>query len=310
MAALIYFLVFALTLLITYQIKQHTLAKGLLDIPNDRSSHTIPTPRGGGLAVVIVAFISLLLIHALSDIDNSIFYTLSSLILLLSIVGWYDDKLSISAKIRFAIQFLVASIAIGFIGSINYINFGIASLNIAYISIPFTLLFIVYFINMYNFMDGIDGIITSHSVISGLFLAIWFYFLQEKSLATFCLVLSAANLGFLYWNFSPAKIFFGDVGSTTMGGVFAVLGVYLFVEHDISIVMFIGLFILFIVDTISTIFRRALRGEKIWQAHREHLYQKLSRYTQSHALVSGFTCMTSILIGLFLTYLFWQMYLI
>jgi UDP-N-acetylmuramyl pentapeptide phosphotransferase/UDP-N-acetylglucosamine-1-phosphate transferase len=205
---------FLISLFLVFIIKQN-FSKQLLDIPNERSSHVNPTPRGGGLGFVITFIIGIIIVNLLpiSSIKSDIFLPL--ILLPLTIIGFLDDRYNLPSILRYGVQFSVAIFAViryGIFPMSWLTNLGIAGTIVA------TLLTIIGFtalINFYNFMDGLDGIVAGVCVLQFSFLAI--YFNQYE-----WLILVFALLGFLYWNWSPAKIFMGDVGSTFLGGAITV----------------------------------------------------------------------------------------
>ena len=250
---------------------------GLIDIPNSRSSHSIPTPRGGGIALVIaVMAVTWQLLH------ESGFQLLGvGLILVplaaLAIVGWFDDKSHMPIAVRFPIH-LFCAIGIGFL--INQLHPLPGFLNLLWIA--WWMFWTVGSINIVNFMDGIDGMVGSQGVVYGMFL---FSLAQPGSTSgRYGVILAAACLGFLLWNWAPAKVFLGDVGSGPLGFLF-VLGGALALESAPASLVFLPLFPLFL-DALITLVRRARRGEKLTAAHRGHLYQRLANGGSGHAIVA------------------------
>lgn len=304
--SLFYPVVFLLALVITALVRRMALKNNFMDIPNERSSHQIPVPQGGGIAIVLLSVIGVIALYASKILTPNLALPLLSALVLLAINGWMDDKYHLSVKIRLAVQVLVAVISLHYIGAIYNIGFDISFRIIAF---ALAAVWVIGFVNMYNFMDGIDGIIGLQAVISGLVIAFWAYLLNDIGVFAFALVVSASSLGFLVLNFSPAKIFCGDVGSTALGGVFAILGLYLHNAHGISIILFAGLFAFFIIDTAYTFIKRALRGEMVWLPHREHLYQQLSRKYNSHAKVTLGVAAGNIVISAGCTYYLWLNYI-
>ena len=283
---------FTISLIITFIIKQR-FSQQLLDIPNERSSHTQPTPRGGGLGFIIAfAITSSVYIITNSSLEEFIFLWL--VLVSLSIIGIIDDNQDVPAAIRYLVQLLAASIAIFhfhpfiFPGLDNLGIFG----NI--IAIALTVIGFTAMINFYNFMDGLDGIVGGCSAVQLGFLAIYF----NQPLLW---LLVAAILGFLWWNWSPAKIFMGDAGSTVLG---ATVAIALLNNHTDMIHAWSAVAIIFplIADAIYTLVRRILKGENIFQAHRSHIYQRLQQSGWSHSQVASTYICLNIVIGVSVYY--------
>jgi Fuc2NAc and GlcNAc transferase len=281
---------FLLTYLGVELFRRWSLKKNILDLPNERSSHTQPTPRGGGLVFVIIVLLFTFL--GLNDFGLLPYFISAFLIV---IISWLDDIKHIPSGIRLLIHSLVAILIINFYG---YFEF-----QIGYLGIILTFLWIVWMINAYNFMDGIDGIAGIQAVTASIaWFVISFYSSSQSGVIYSSIVLSSV-LGFLIHNWSPAKIFMGDVGSAFLGFHFAVFPLIIFKEYQNDKYVFDYLFFasvvfvwLFVFDTIYTFFRRLLNREKVWQAHRSHLYQRLVISGFSHQFVTLFYGIMSVLL--------------
>lgn len=251
---------------------------GLMDVPNHRSSHSIPTPRGGGLGLVFAMLATLA--YALYQIAGPLKIHMGIVILstaVLAWVGWLDDRGSMPVRFRLPVH-IVCGITILILVNTAAPLQGFANF--------FWLLWWVFWtvasINIVNFMDGIDGIIGLQGVIYGIFL----YALPgaDPLPSIFGLILAAACAGLLLWNWAPAKIFMGDVGSGPLGMSF-VIGGALAVRTAPAPLVFLPLFPLFI-DALITLIRRLRRGENLVEAHRSHLYQRIATTKGRHAIVS------------------------
>ncbi len=245
------------------------------DVPNERSSHTQLTPRGGGIAIML-AFLLALIFSAQLPVDTRSFSGYLLAAFLIAAISLYDDFKRLSFKIKLA-GFLLAMLLA--IGSGNVIAPGLGWWLL-------TLLWMMGLTNACNFMDGLDGLVASTAVIAALFLAGIAFIQGSHSVYWMALSLAAATAGFLFYNWSPAKIFMGDVGSTFIGFTFAVLAVANYNEAQISYLVLPLLFFHFIYDTAFTFFRRLLKGENVFTAHRSHLYQLLNRSGFSHQRVT------------------------
>ena len=264
------FISFSISLLAVALIKQR-FGQQLLDIPNDRSSHTQPTPRGGGLGFIIAFAIT----SAIAPFPFPL--SLWLVLLPLTIIGILDDRQGVPAALRYLVQLGAASIAIFYFGSFPFpgSSFGIAGQISA---IALSIIGITAFINFYNFMDGLDGLVASTTAVQLGFLALY---LHQPVLW----LLVAALLGFLRWNWSPAQIFMGDAGSTVLGATVAIA----LLNSSDPVRAWSALAITFplVIDAVYTLCRRLLRQENIFQAHRTHLYQRLQQSGWSHEQVAS-----------------------
>lgn len=258
-----------------------------LDIPNERSSHTQPTPRGGGLAIVIVALVGswLALPFVCSSVTTWQWLAFSTGALLIVSISWLDDLLSLSTRVRFAVHLVGAVLAVLAFGAWKEIVLpGMGSFSLDWIGWPLTLLWIVGLTNAYNFMDGIDGIAGGQAIVAGAGWAIIGIIGSNPLLCIIGILLAASCLGFLGHNWPPAKIFMGDVGSAFLGYTFAVLPVI--AARGNARFMLIGILFVwpFVFDTAFTFVRRLIKRENVFTAHRSHLYQRL--------VISGFSHQT------------------
>jgi len=277
---MIYTILLILSFTLTYLIKNYMIKKSLVATINERSSHTVPTPHGGGIAIAITWFVGLVYLNYNNQIDETLFYALI-IGIVISIVSYFDDMYDLSPKLRMIVQSLVAFGGIYALGGFESLALGFVSISNPIITNIFAFLLIVWFINLYNFLDGINGYAGSEA----LFLAIAGFILFGGS---HFVVLGVAVLGFLYWNFNNAKIFMGDVGSPLLGYNVSIFTLYYANQEPSNLWIWIILFGLFLFDATLTIVRRKLNGEKITQAHKKHGYQRLNQSGWSHLKVSLF----------------------
>lgn len=285
---MIFFILFLTSLFLTIVIKKIAIAKSLVDIPNDRSSHTVPTPHGGGIAIALTWFIGITYLF-FTDSVNAVLYSSLMLGLLISFVSYIDDLYNLSAKSRLLAQTLTALIGLYFLGGLNKIDLFFFVIDNSVITNIFAFFTIVWFINLYNFLDGIDGYAGSEAV----FLAIAGFMLFGGD---HFLVLAAAVLGFLVWNWHKAKIFMGDVGSTLLGYNVAVFTIYYANQESSNLWIWIILFGLFWFDATITLFRRYKNGEQLSQAHKKHAYQRLVQSGWAHDKVVIFSIFANIML--------------
>lgn len=302
-----FFFIIALivSVLLTTLIKKYALKKQILDIPNHRSSHSVPTPRGGGLAIAIVWYAALLVFFVLGKIETRLFWALLSG-MILSIVSFVDDIKSLSPKIRMGTQFITAILALYAIGGSHFIDLGFIQFDNIYILTLLSVPFIIWFINLFNFLDGIDGYLGMEGVF--IFTALWLFTRNDV-----LLILVAAILGFLVFNWpaQKAKIFCGDVGSTLIGFNVAIFAIYFQSTSELSIFIPLILSSLFWFDATLTLFKRWRNGEKLSEAHRKHAYQRIVQYGFSHAKVVYLALLVNVfLLGISGITFYYQKYLL
>ncbi len=266
MAALLSFVIAFFSVLFLVKVKQFHFA---LDKPNARSLHQHETPRTGGWGLMMGLLLAGLYIGG---------YKLWLLLVFgLMLVSLLDDVRGLSVGVRFFVHFVMASIFVFYFLATSNILLGVL-----------LVLGIVWITNLYNFMDGSDGLAGGMAVIGFSAYAIQAYFAEGLNLAYFSASVASASLAFLIFNFNPAKIFMGDAGSIPLGFLAATIGIYGFHAHLWAWWFPLVVFSPFIVDATVTLIKRALRGEKVWQAHREHYYQKLVQLGLGHKKTAVF----------------------
>lgn len=268
-----------------------SVRRQLLDIPNERSSHSQPTPRGGGLVIALVGLIGYVSIAWLFDAPFSAGYFIGAT--LVALVSWLDDLYSLPFWARLIVHVGAALALVSDLGVWHTlpVPFGFDDLHIGTIAGGFvTVLWVVWFLNAYNFMDGIDGIAGLQSVIAGAAWTAVGAILGLYGLATFAALFTAVSFAFLIHNWPPARIFMGDVGSAFLGFTLAAIPLVARKEAQADHTAFLLLAIMFVwffvFDTVYTFVRRAINGEKVWQAHRSHLYQRMVIRGMSHRSVT------------------------
>lgn len=291
-----YLLSALLSFILTFVVRFFAQKKFLIDIPNERSSHTIPTPRGGGLAIAITWFAAITYLFFREKIEANLYYALLSGAAL-CIISFIDDVYTLKSLPRFITHALVAAYALYKIGGIANIDLGFGVIPDSIFLNIIAFIGIIWFINLFNFVDGIDGYAASESVFVSLTL---FLFLKNDLL----LVLTMAVLGFLPWNWDKAKIFMGDIGSTLLGFTFSILAIYYNNTGQFSIFNFLILTSLFWFDATYTLYKRFKNKEQLIKGHKKHLYQRIVQYGYSHQKM--------VIIAMFINLLFlllaWQAY--
>jgi Fuc2NAc and GlcNAc transferase len=278
-----------LSLLGVQKIRNVSLEKQWLDHPNSRSSHSVPTPRGAGLAILLVVGVVLFFLAAGGTIEWRLLVVLVPVAAIAG-VGFIDDRQGVSARKRLGCHLvcsLISTSGIFFPFEKVAVPFGSFELSGTALVIGFATLFIGWMVNLYNFMDGIDGIeaiqVISVSAIAGGAAL----FLGYEGIGAVYLVLAAGFVGFLFMNWHPASIFLGDVGSGSVGFILGVIAIY---SSQSGLTSFTTILILhgtFIVDTALTLIVRVVQGKRPQEAHRTHAYQKAVRAGLTHRLVSA-----------------------
>ena len=272
---LIAFLVgLAATVLVMRHLVSWLRKRQILDLPNERSSHVRPTPRGGGLAVTPVVLAGWLILAGLGlALSGQLVVMAGALGLLL--LSWQDDRRSLPARLRLLVHLAAVAAGLSALPDHQFVFQGL---------LPFwadrllAAILWVWFLNLYNFMDGIDGItgVETLCIAAGVIL-------MSPAQAQGAVV-AGASLGFLLWNWHPAKIFLGDSGSVPLGYLLAWLLLRMAAQGLWAPALILPAY--YLADATITISKRALRGEKIWQAHRQHFYQQAVRGGATHSRVA------------------------
>jgi UDP-GlcNAc:undecaprenyl-phosphate GlcNAc-1-phosphate transferase len=234
-----------------------------MDLPNQRSLHTQPVPRTGGLGVMAGVLCGLILANAV--LLNALWLGAAALILL----SFLDDRYGLPTTIRFLVHGLIAT-------------WLVMALGVGGGWVVLAVLVIVWMTNLYNFMDGSDGLAGGMALFGFGAYALAAYFANDVEFAVMSACIASASLAFLLFNFHPAKIFMGDAGSVPLGFLAGAMGLYGW-QHGLWPLWFpVLVFSPFIVDASVTLFKRLVRGEKVWQAHRSHYYQRLVQMGWGH----------------------------
>lgn len=261
----------------TGAVRRFALARAMLDVPNERSSHSVPTPRGGGLAVVIPVLAGVLLSVPLGWIEPNLAIALVPACGAVAAVSWFDDRRGLAVRFRLLVHFAAALWVVYRIGPVpSALGWGapvIAVLGLVWLS------------NLFNFMDGIDGLATTEALCVALVGGLLCWRNGDLEVAWLAGLLLAGSAGFLPWNWQPARVFIGDVGAVFMGFMLGVLGLLAYRRGDVSPVGWGLLLGVFIVDATLTLLRRLLRGERLGTAHKSHAYQRAVQAGLSHARV-------------------------
>ncbi|MBU1281945.1 MAG: glycosyltransferase family 4 protein [Gammaproteobacteria bacterium] len=278
--------------LLTALLRRYALARSLMDVPNARSSHSVPTPRGGGVAIVVAFLGGLTLAFLLGlGIAPSLYWALLGAGVGIALLGFLDDHGHIAARWRLLGHFAAAVWALYWLGGLPPLAVFGGQLDLGWLGHVLAAFYLVWLLNLYNFMDGIDGIasveaicVSLGGVLVYLLVASW----QAPGLGGWLvpLLLAVAVAGFLVWNFPPARIFMGDAGSGFIGIVLGVLSIQASATQQALLWCWLILLGVFVVDATLTLLRRLLRGEKVYEAHRSHAYQFAAREHGRHLPVT------------------------
>jgi UDP-N-acetylmuramyl pentapeptide phosphotransferase/UDP-N-acetylglucosamine-1-phosphate transferase len=271
--ALIFGVCLAASLTLTGLLRRWLVSRQILDRPNERSAHTTPVPRGGGLAILTVV------LPAWAFIQPALWPLLLAAAAL-GAVGWWDDLKGLSPWPRLIAQGLAVGLGLYQLGPVTQgllpLPIDLALAGIAWL----------WFVNLFNFMDGIDGIAGVEAISIALGLAvIGLWFTGFDDLAALSVALAGAALGFLYWNWHPAKLFLGDVGSQALGFLIGFLLLRTAAQGAWAAALILPLY--FLADASWTLLRRTLARENIMAAHAQHIYQQAVRRGRNHAQVAG-----------------------
>jgi Fuc2NAc and GlcNAc transferase len=276
--ALLYVLTLWISFLLTWYVKRWAIKHVMIDIPNERSSHSSPTLCFGVISIVMAFYAGLFYIYFKGHLEQDLFFALLPG-LGLALVGIFDDLRDLSPSVRFIIQFICSGVALYFLGGFHSLfgdSFGWFWSFTALIGF-------VWFINLFNFLDGSDGYASMEAI--SITLALWIF----SGTSVFLLLVFSVG-GFLYWNWPRAKIFMGDAGSTTLGFILVVLGIHLHNSGSLNFLFWIMLTALFWFDASVTLLRRILNKERLSHAHKNHIFQR--------AIQGGFSHLKTMLIGL------------
>jgi len=267
----------ALSLMLTGIFTWYARRRGMLEIPTERHSHTTPTPVGGGAGIVLSLAIMVLLQPGESSGGAFWSWCLLPGFFVLGLIGWWDDQVSLSALFRFAVQVLV---------SFQLLScFGAHGLFTGSWWFLLSLAYLLWMTNLYNFMDGSNGMAGFQGVFAGTVLA-WLYIAAgDRQTALVSAFLACACFGFLPWNLGRARVFMGDVASGPLGFAFAALLIHGVLSGSFSIPVAWLVMLVFMCDSTLTLLARVMKGEQWYNPHKQHLYQRLIACGWKHGSV-------------------------
>lgn len=275
-------LAFTISMLLTRIFSLPGFRYQILDVPNARSLHAFPVSRIGGIAICMAIIVVVpISVYLFEEEAHMISIALGAAII--ALVSFLDDRFTLSVMVRFVVHGCAAALLI-------VEGFRIISIELPgwywqwpfLVSVGFTVLYVIWMVNLYNFMDGMDGFSGGMAVIGFGTYALLGWQGGALQFATLNLIVAGSVLGFLLFNFPPAKIFMGDVGASTMGFVVASFSLWAHRDGIFPIWIAVLVFSPFIVDATITLLKRLWRGERIWEAHKSHYYQRLVQAGWGH----------------------------
>jgi len=278
---------FACAAALTGGVRVLAIRTGLLDLPNDRSSHAGAVPRGGGIAVVLVTLAGLVYLWNVGLIPFHVAIGLGGAGGIIALVSWFDDRHRLSARMRLGVQAMAVLWFAAWCAD-PLLNLGISAGEVGVILWRVLLcVALLWAVNLYNFMDGIDGLAGGQGVYMAA-LSAWLVTQTDgtSGFGTLLAILAAASAGFLVWNVSPARIFLGDVGSCFLGFMLAATLILISATAAIPLATWAIVSGVFLVDATFTLVLRIVRREHLTVAHRSHLYQRLAIAWGSHRRVT------------------------
>jgi Fuc2NAc and GlcNAc transferase len=277
----------ALTYLLVGLMRRNAVLHSPMDIPNERSSHHVATPRGGGVGIVIAFIVAVSALWATRQISQSMSLALIFSGSAIAVVGYFDDLYDVKASTRFFVHLAAATLFVFILGGYSSSQLARWGFQQPWMMPVISVLVLVWSTNLFNFMDGIDGIAGSEC----LFVAAAAALLNslnkgDPGITAVLCCLSAASLGFLFWNWPPARIFMGDVGSGFLGFIVCACLMLASEEGGLPIEVLPILGGVFLIDTTTTLIRRMVQGDRWLEPHRTHAYQWLARKRGGHRPVT------------------------
>lgn len=262
----------ALTVVLTALVLRYARGR-LIDVPEDRSSHATPTPTGGGLGIVMVLLLAVVSLGWWEIIIPTLAASFAAGLLLVAAVGWADDHRQLAPAWRLIAQLLAGVLVVWGLGGVEQLAIGELIVSLGFPGSVLAVIGSVWLINLYNFMDGVDGLAAIEGVFVSGAMAAMFWIAGESGAALLAGSLAGGCLGFLFWNWPPARIFLGDVGSYSIGFTLAVLALYGEISGSLPLTVFGILAAVFVLDATYTLISRMVRRARWYTAHREHAYQ-------------------------------------
>jgi Fuc2NAc and GlcNAc transferase len=283
---LLFGLLFVFSALVTAGVRAFLARHGMMDFPNARSSHSVPVPRGGGVGIVVVFLSAVVWLLSRQAVPVKLAWVLLGGGLAIAAVGLADDRFKLTPWPRLIVHSLAAAWAVWSLDPIRPLQFGGDNFFWSWVSRGAAFAGLIWLTNLFNFMDGIDGLAGMEAVCVSGFGAVLLFLNGLPSYARLSWALAAASLGFLVWNWPPAKTFMGDVGSGFLGFTLGTLALFSSKADPELIWPWLILLAAFLVDATATLLRRMFSRARWYEAHRSHAYQHAAQTMGSHAKVT------------------------
>lgn len=270
----------------TWIIKGYTRRSNILDVPGARSAHTSPMPVGGGVAIVLAFMLPALVYTVEGVVPGRVMISLLGALAIAGL-GLWDDIRPLNLRVRLLVQCLAVVWVLAWLGYFPVIRVLGRIIEIPGLVHGLSLLSLIWLVNLYNFMDGIDGLAAGESVFITVMVCQFAIVGENHQLAILSALLCAASIGFLIWNWPPAKIFMGDAGSGFLGIALGVLALLSMQQGSLSIWTWLLLLGVFVVDATYTLICRIIAGKKWYEGHSTHGYQHAARQFGSHGRVTA-----------------------
>jgi Fuc2NAc and GlcNAc transferase len=285
--------------------RSYALRREMIDLPNHRSSHAAPTPRGGGIAIAAVAVVAVGVVTSMGMLSGSEGAALLVGAVVVAGTGWLDDHRDVHVGWRALAQLAAALWVVSWIGVPEELRLGTWAIPWGAVGYPITVLGLIWLTNLFNFMDGTDGLAAAEAIVVGAVGGGMLIAGGAAGVGALALVIAAASAGFLVWNWPPARVFMGDVGSGLLGFLLGSIALAGSVEGAVPLVLWVLLLGVFFFDATVTLLRRVAAGEPFSEAHRRHAYQRAVQSGFSHTRVLvAVLILNMVLVGLALAALF------
>ncbi len=280
-------LITAISFFLTGRVRRYCLQNGLIDHPSDRSSHATPTPRGGGLAIVIMVLLCIVALMWFGSLPLNLGGGMLAGCMLVVLVAWIDDHGDVAIRWRGVCYLAAPALSVYLIGGVDVtgLDSGFFA-SMGFVEDVLIILALSWLINLYNFMDGADGFAAMQSITASLIGGLFFWSSRQYDLALICFAMMASCLGFLFWNWSPARIFMGDVGSCMLGFMFGMLMLAGERTDSVPVSIWCILLALFIWDATLTLLKRLVLGECWYAAHRTFAFHRLMQMGMNHSTLA------------------------
>ncbi len=284
--ALLFILATAASFVVTGAVRGYALRQRLVETPGPRRSHSTPTPHGGGLAIAATFMIGMLFLLMTHNMPVNLFVALFGGGFAVAAIGFWDDHRAVPARIRIMVHFGAGAWALYWLGGFAPLPLGDVGVELGHSGYVLGALTITWVLNLYNFMDGIDGLAAGETITIAGAACLMMIANQADQGPVVLGLLAAATLGFLPWNWPPARIFMGDVGSGFLGFALAVIALHAAHAGAVNVWTWMILLGVFIVDATVTLIRRMMQGDRWYEPHRSHAYQHAAVMLGSHRLVT------------------------